>query len=274
MRGELPDNKLQEISNKLPKVDDRISHATTPAIGSSLYDFANDKTLSTSLVCLSDAGERFSMARLSLQEAYACLYYYRILKEEEAAAVLLSKYYADYTALFLYAIAEDISEFILHFLDIKKDCEDYYNNTKASQQKKISSNAAKVGVFLKKQFQNEYITKLIDDLDGNASWKKTMKYRNTWVHEKPPIVDGLGIQYSRGTMITTLDDGTKKLDFGGGAPYNYTIDELLSTVHEASEILAHVLSELVRLVIEKREQLGETFDFEDKRITIKSSKIA
>jgi hypothetical protein len=168
------------------------------------------------------------------------------------------------------------SFFIVHFLDIEPSLREYLQEPKTQknlERKKISSNAGKVGLYLIEKLPSNEITRITTTLHRSRSWKKSIDYRNTWVHSKPPIIAGLGIQYARKSTVVTLDDGTKRMYFGGGDPHEYTIDELLHVVYSASEVLAKALSDLVKVVIAKREELGEKFDFQHKSVSLTFPKV-
>ena len=96
-----------------------------------------------------------------------------------------------------------------------------------------------------------------------------MNYRNTWVHDKPPIVKGLGMQYNRKSRVTRLDDGTSRIVFGGGSPHLYMINDLIMIVRMATQALANMMDRLMHILIKRREDIGETFDFEKGSTAIK-----
>ena len=136
----------------------------------------------------------------ALREAYACLIWYREFSEQEhreIVATATGKFYVDYAALLLYATAEDISYFVTNLLGIESESRDYIQdpkNAKRIEKKKISSNAARVGIFLAEKYKDQEITRTLLDLHKDHSWQEAMNYRNTWVHDKPAIIKGLGIQ--------------------------------------------------------------------------------
>ncbi len=171
----------------------------------------------------------------------------------------------DYATLFLYAIGEDIAAFIVAFLGIESDIKDYLKRPDIQQvlsDKRISSHAGKVGIFIKDEQPEHEITQVILELHTSEDWRKALKYRNIWVHEKPPIIEGLGIQYSRQSRVTG-----NSISFGGGSEPAYTIDDLLESVLQASVVAANSLSKLIDILIERREDLGEVFDFDNGRIS-------
>ena len=275
MRGLLSTKKLEEISNLLPALDNRFGLATFQEPGVDIQDLDRRSTLGVALVCLNDAGQRFYQTRIALHEAFACLSWYREESPKaplELQAIALGKFYADYAALLLYAIREDIATFITYFLGIDADLKQYLIDPQIVYKlegMKVSSNAAKIGIYMRDKFPDHSITKAILWLHSNRHWKKAIEYRNLWVHEKPPIIYGLGIEYDRESRVEESDDGKKSIGLGGGSKAKYTVDQLLEIVLSATFALAKTLSELVGILICRREEFGEKFDFDNNKITIK-----
>ncbi|HEU5101504.1 MAG TPA: hypothetical protein VFU22_20920 [Roseiflexaceae bacterium] len=259
MRGQLPEHKLQEIDSLLPQLDDRFPFAAFPGPSVDLYDLTHNGHLGISLACLSDSGYRLQEMRLGLHEAYACLAWYReeTAQPSEFEAVLTSRFYIDHVAMLLYAAAEDIAAFIINFLECQDGFVRFAQNLRNAR---VTSNAAKVGMFLRQHFADHDITNIIFTLHRTPEWDQALEYRNKWVHEQPPLVDGLGIQLNRLSRIS--EDGTS-ISFGGGAPPEYTIDQLLEIMHQATIAFAACFSQLLDIVIQRREALGERFEFDE-----------
>lgn len=94
-----------------------------------------------------------------------------------------------------------------------------------------------------------------------------MRYRNNWVHEKPPIIEGLGYEYNREVRLE-IGEGYRAFPVGFGSPANFKVEELIETANKATEICAKVASELLEVLIAKRTtELGETIDFESGQIS-------
>ncbi|MEZ4868338.1 MAG: hypothetical protein R3C14_43825 [Caldilineaceae bacterium] len=258
----LSQQKLEEINTSLPTLDDRFLIATSRGPSIDINDLIKGESLGVALVCLEDAGERFNLVRFSLYEALACLTWYRNESPKaplEGEAVLTGKFYADYAALLLYAMGEDIAAFIINFLGVDAQLKNYLqDNEPRLKRKNVFSTAAKVGIFMTSQYPNAPITESILALNKDQSWQKAISYRNAWVHEKPPIIHGLGIQYDRRSRVSK--DG-KSISFGGGSEHKYTVDELLRIAISATEASAKTLSALLDIVIKRREGLGEKLDF-------------
>jgi hypothetical protein len=275
MRGQLSDSRIAQINALLPSVDKVLFIATIQGPGVDFYDLTTGHQLGVALVCLEDAQHRFFQARSTLREAYACLAWYReevSTAPQELDAVVAAKFYADYAALLLYATAEDLSYFIIHFLGIEMAFAEYLQD-KSVQRKleraKIASNAAKVGLFLNEKHPDHELSKVAFNLHTNPNWQQSLKYRNTWVHDKPPIVRGLGTQFDRNSRVIREEDRAIMYigSYQGSEP-QFDIDQLLHIEHEAIAALANSLDELAKLVIIHREAWGEKFVLEGNRVSV------
>lgn len=186
-------------------------------------------------VSLRDASEVACEAVYALEEAYTHVTYYR---EEcpdapnEATAVFLGKFYADDVALRLYAAGEHVANFIIAFLNIKE-------TDLAPYREKYTSLQATVGNYMFKQNSAHEIASALKGLLAEKRWYKTIQYRNTWVHEQPPIIEGLGIVYKRKDAVWSA-----RRFLGGGDPPDYSIDSLLDMVTAASHALVNLLRDL------------------------------
>jgi len=258
MRGTLSEAKLREISSRLPQLDARFPLATFPTPLIDLHDLTHSGHFGIALACLSDAGFRLQEMHLGLNEAYACLSWYReeAPQQQDVEAVLTSRFYVDHVALLLYAAAEDIAAFVINYLECEAD---YTNFAQTQRHARVTSNAAKVGMYMTQRHPTHDITNAILTLRQVPQWDQALEYRNKWVHEQPPLVEGLGMQFNRISRISP--DGTSII-FGGGAPPEYTVDQLLEIMHQATAAFASCFSQLLDLVIQRRRALGEQFDFD------------
>jgi hypothetical protein len=259
MRGALSQHKIQEISSRLPTLDDRFRLATFPGVQVDYYDLMHDGHFGISLACLSDAGYRLQEMHLGLHESYACLAWYREEAPQymEFQAVLTSKFYLDHIAMLLYAAAEDIAAFVVNFLECG---DDFVHFGQRLRNRQTTSNAARVGMFMRQQYPDHDITNIIVTLHQTPEWNHALEYRNKWVHEQLPIVEGLGMQFNRLSRISP--DGTS-ISLSSGSPSEYTVDQLLRIMHQATVAFADSFSRLLDIVIQRRETLGEHFGFND-----------
>ena len=272
MRGQLSEKKQQEIDTTIPKIDKKLLIAASQSLKIDIHDLTKNSTLGIALVALQDAARRFTSTSLALYEGYACLAWY--LEEsdkapEAAAAAHTGRFYADCAALLLYAAAEDVAAFIISFLDAENDFKSYLNDPNTQnlmETLKISSSAAKVGLYMKERHPNHQMTALILALNDDQAWKKIMRYRNTWTHSQPPIVDGLGIQYKRESRVIETEEGSF-VPFGGGSQPEYSIDDLLESVLLAFKAFETLLLGLSEIVLTYRQVNGEEFDFDTGNIS-------
>ena len=213
----------------------------------------------------------------SLYEAFACLVWYREDTPNaplEAEAALTSRFYLDYVCLLLYAIGEDIAAFIVHFMGIEDDLIKYLQDPKVQKslvRNKVFSHAASVGIYLINQHAQHEITESIQTFHNDPNWQRAINYRNKWVHEQPPIIAELGIQYARESRIQEVNGERLSISFGGGSPPELNIDELLNLMLSAANALSVTLTTLLEIVIRTRQELGETFDFQNRNITLEFS---
>ena len=265
MRERLSEASSEAINNMLPDLPDDWQDVTFLELSPFLFsDLDSEETSHISLVCLADAFGRSRSALFCVFESYASVKWYRDEKEDieqasrEVFAVHFGKFFAEYNFLFLYAIGEDIAEFILKFLTKTAEFETWKKNPANKMilnSKRVSSNAANVGIFMGSKFPRHEITEIILKLRDNDAWKTAMKYRNTWVHDKPPIVDGLGIQYNRKSRIFN-DGGAKGFGLGVWSKHDYSVDEVIKISHDATVACVEALSDLLGIVSRKKIELG------------------
>lgn len=102
----------------------------------------------------------------------------------------LTKYYCDDVALRLYSAQEHLSNSIILLFKID-------NSSLNFGQNKRGGFAGKLANLLKQKFPTDIITIKLNNLGKNKDWQTIIKYRNDWVHNQPPLIDGLGLQYKR-----------------------------------------------------------------------------
>ena len=262
MREKLSGASSEAINRMLPELPDDWSEVTFPELSPFLFnDLDSEGTTHMSLVCLRDAFDRSQSARYCLFEAYACLKWYREEKQDiseeskEVFAVHFGKFFAEYNFLFLYAIGEDIAEFILNFLTKKAEFQSWKKDPANKKIRSGTSGASAVGIYMASEFPSHEITKIILKLRDNHAWKKAMKYRNTWVHDKPPIVEGLGIQYNRKSRIFN-ESGAKGFGIGVWSKHDYTVDEIITIAQGATVACVGALSDLLGILRTKKNELG------------------
>ena len=173
--------------------------------------FPPESSIPVSSVCLCDAVNTFEEALYALHEALAHQVWYVEHKTppNEPAATFFVRYYSDDAALRLYSAGEHLANGIIMMLELSKQ-------ELAPFLKKRTRHIG-VGLFLLKKRPDHPVTDAVAKLPKSPEWQATLRYRNCWVHEQPPSVDGLGIIYRRRKRWRDSSTGkSKMLGIGGG----------------------------------------------------------
>lgn len=247
---QLSEQRWAEIEAKLPKAVDVQSRLLLRIEFISLKSGWNSK-LDVATVCLRDASEVACDAVYALRQAYANLIWFREDAPDapqELNACNFCKFYIDDVALRLYASAEHIRNFVIGFFDIQKPSLKLFG-------KRGSSKFDIVSKYLYKEMPSHAMTVAIRELLSNGDWEKVIDYRNTWVHQQPPLIAGLGIVYKRKSRWTNSNN-SHKLGLGGGDKPDITVDELLEGVSSATHSLVNLLAELTNLLYARLNESG------------------
>lgn len=224
--------------------------------------------LSVALICLHDAARVACEVDYALSQAYTYVAWYRHEHPQaplESDARFYGKFYADDSALRLYAAAEHVAEFIKALLRIDRAKLKPYKQ-------KYDSCASAVGNYMVAEMPNHDITSIIKRLLDEGSWGETTAYRNLWVHEQPPLVEGPGIAYKRQSRWREGPvSGSYMMGMGGDTwdEPKRTLDNLLEVVLQAALAFGKTLSELSELLFKKLEPLGIERDFDSEKVRVK-----
>jgi hypothetical protein len=256
-RGLLDSSELMRISKEIPELSDfheRV-RGLSPDFISTI--FAPESNVPLASVCLQDAVNTYEEARYALHEVFAHRMWYLEKKEppNKEAAIFFSRFYADDAALRLYAAGEHLANGIIMMLEID------HRQLKPYKKKRISQQSA-VGHFLLKQKAHHPITKTVTRLVDSKEWCDTMEYRNRWVHEQPPTVEGLGIIYKRGRRWRDLPTGKEHvlcIGGGGDAP-EYSIHTLVRFTQCAMFQFSDTLTSVIECYVGLLESRGMRFD--------------
>lgn len=212
--------------------------------------FPQGSNIPIAAVCLQDATSMLQEARYALLEAMAHIVWHREKCEpsNERGAVFFGKFYADDAALRIYAAGEHLANAIVNMLEIKKEVHEF-KKQKLAKKKNISSKQAIVGNYLIENDPSHEITEAILKLKESDEWRKTRKYRDDWVHGKPPIVKGMGIEYERRNRLIVTPNSIR-VSFGGGDAPQYSIDDLLGFVKPALFLLTEAVTKTVEYYAE------------------------
>lgn len=246
---QLTDDTYLEIDSKLPvKIFDIQHKVVSTSVNSLLMasvhnSFQSQKYPETEIdiaaICLRDAVDVAVDVIYALRKSNENLLWFRKYHPKaplEIEACRFSKFYIDDAALRLYASAEHIANFIISFFELPK-----------SELKKLkkgnSSVASTVGKYMVKQYSSHQITAAIQKLLDSSSWEQTISYRNYWVHEQPPLIEGSGIVYQRKSRLNKTDNGYS-IGLTLGDKPKYSIDELLSMATKATKVFVDLIENL------------------------------
>jgi hypothetical protein len=259
----LDDSTLSSISQDLPDLYSlqKTVLRLTPDILS--MKFAPESAVPVAAICLQDATNTLFEARYALQECFAHRIWYGEQSEppNKFWAVFFGRFYADDTALRLYSAGEHLANAILFMLEISDQQLKKYKRPKRSQQSVI-------GHFLAKEEPHHPITRAVLKLSQSKEWQDTNKYRNYWVHEQPPTVEGLGTVYRRDEQrwqVAETEAGMAKrkissMVIGGGDEPEYSIADLLNFIKPALFLLTDTLTTVVQFYLELLKKRGITVD--------------
>jgi hypothetical protein len=262
--GNLPKERKDQIILRVPNInDERFSMAVNYDLSSSITDHLKNTNLVGAIECLDDARKRYSQIQYSLYEALTCVIWNRefALQPCEENAKFTGIYYLSYATLLMYAAAEDISFFIIHFLNIDEKIKAFFVSEEGKRKLEkgsVTSNAARVGIYLFENKRDHPISTIILKLHKNIDWQKALEYRNRWVHEKPPSIKGAGVEFTREKNIIVDANGNNVMIIKA-QPQNYSIDDLCNIVQNATKALVVALVELAEIVINEKEVLKYSF---------------
>lgn len=253
-RGLLGKKILKEIANQLPDIRQRNMYilTCTPEVVS--FRFPPDSAVPVASVCLHDTFDTLADAMDAFHEILAHRAWYLEKRKTpiERTAIHSTRFYADDVALRLYAAGEHLANAIIDMLEIKQSGLTPYVKKRISKQ-------IIVWEYLKREEPTHAITQAVKKLAQSEEWLATLNYRNNWVHGKPPIIKGLGIQYER-RKRWEISDKYIGLSFGGGDEHKYSDEELINMVRLALFVFVEALTDVtawyVQLIGNRNNVLG------------------
>ena len=244
--GKLDKDAAGRIENELPRVLDvrMASLNLQPDIIS--IGFPPGSDIPKAVACLQDATSMLEEARYALLEALAHIVWHREKRDppNESDVVFFGKFYADDAALRMYAAGEHLANAIVSMLEIKSEVREF-KKQKLLKKKSVTSKQAIVGNYLIENRPGDKVTKAVLKLKESGEWEKTRKYRDNWVHNKPPIIKGMGIGYERRNRLVVTTNSVR-VSVGGSVAPQYSIDDLLSFMKPALLVLTGSVSEVVK----------------------------
>jgi len=250
-RGLIDEQSLADIQAGLESVEDVRLAALTLSPDFLGANFDPEVHIPVAAVCFHDCTELLAQTRYALFECLAHGRYYRTVVEpaNPMTATFFERYYLDDAALRLYAAGEHLANAVILMLDLSDvQLAPYRKNNRVSQQ-------AILAEYLKNECAGQNLTDQLTAFGSSADWRFTMNYRNRWVHEQPPTVAGMGIQYRRKLPWTVSKDKTKKfLAFGMGDEPEFQIGDLLPRILAAYRgfvgLVGGTLNEYFRILSE------------------------
>jgi len=244
----LDDETLDKISEQLPNFE---------GLAKTIFKFAPDfisvkcpvnSNIPIAAVCLQDMINTLLSVRFALHEYHANRIWYqeKSTPPNEPFALVMMKYYIDDATARLYATGEHLANAIICMLDINDSQLEPYRKDRTSQQ-------SIVGHYLAKELPDSPITHAIINLAKSKEWSKSIEYRNEWVHDQPPSIEGLGVVYRRKKRWVTKDEGNGKvthtLGLGSGDGAEFSVDEIIGFVQPATFGFAKACDEVVSFYI-------------------------
>ena len=214
--------------------------------------FPPNSNFSIAGACFQDAGRTLVEARYAMLESFTHKIWYRdkIDPPDTYAAVFFSRFYADDTALRLYSAAEHLAKAVVYIFDIAGKKIKAINAT---------SRFTKVRQILNNEQQTHPIAIAMDELHNSSNWKEMIAYRNDWIHQQPPIIEGLGWAYKREQRWRkSAIDKSYKLGIGSGDEAKYSVDDLHNFILPALFQFTGKLAQISNFYIAELEKRGFT----------------
>jgi HEPN domain-containing protein len=187
--------------------------------------FGPKTTIPEAIVCLKDSFDTLWAARYALREAYANRIWHleKNNPPDDVGANMYSRFYLDDVTLRLYSAGEHLAVAITKMLEINPDeLKPYYKRNRVSLQSIVAH-------FLLAEKAGHSITQAVLKLGKSREWHKAMRYRNTWVHDQPPTIKGLGMVFKRGTRWKRKDN-YYEIPLGEGDEPDYTVEDLFNFI--------------------------------------------
>lgn len=253
-RGLLGEDTLKELSKELPDLRELHILVLTLSPDFISMKMPPESEIPIAAVCLQDSVSVLVDASHAFHEILAHRSWYLEKRETplERTAIHFTRYYADDLALRLYSASEHLANAIIYMLEISEQALSRYKKNRVSKQ-------SVVGHFLIKEKPNHPVTREICKLVDSEDWCKTKDYRDDWVHNKPPIIEGTGIAYERRTRWEVTDTH-RGISFGGGDRPKYSADELLEFTKAALFLFTEVLKAVTKFYVELLGQWGITIN--------------
>jgi hypothetical protein len=191
-------------------------------------------------VYLQDTADFLLEGHYALTQASTHWYKRRSGRNETIRALFWAQYYLDDAVLRLYSTGEHAAGFVECYLDIKRRA---MNVALGKNKDRNDSRLARLGRYCRTVSQPDLVMSRIIALVDHASWTFVSDYRNKWVHEQRPRLEGLGISYERRRRWRDAEGGSFVLGFGGGDQPDLSIQEFLDRTIHAYGLLKDVVEQ-------------------------------
>ena len=210
--------------------------------------FGPKSQMDIALVSLYDASEVGCEVEYALSKAVE----YYTIADKDTVARQRCKFYLDDVALRLYAAAEHVAHFVVAFVDIDENALKPYRKRRASL-------AAVVGKYMLAELPDHAITHVLHHLLGAEQWVSTIKYRNRWVHDQPPLLGGFGIMYKRKRRWNKTSQGYS-IGIGLGDEPDYLLEDVLNMISTATQAFAEAMESLFAILLQSLKSAGIEVD--------------
>jgi hypothetical protein len=235
-RGELGKDHLAEINSRIPEAISLENRALdlNPTQVAMVFGPRSNRELAAAY--LQDVAAFLAEARYALVEAESHWIWHtkNSPREENITALFYAQYYLDDAILRMYSTGEHAAGFVECYLSIHRGA------IKVALEKnkdRNNSRLVRLGGYCRRVKQPRLVLSRIIALVDDASWTFVSDYRNKWVHEQRPRLEGLGISYRRQERWKKTGPGTFMLGIGGGDPPDLTIQEFFDRTISAYGLL-------------------------------------
>lgn len=247
----LNDDERERVRTQLPDIvtlQKMIINELHRGVIAIWYSHNMHSTIPQASVCLRDAADVLMQIRHALTELLSFQIWYLERKKppNKGTAEYLAKFYADDIALRLYTVVEHLGNSINLMLEVdKRALKQSYNKSE------IGKNTL---AYLLDQHSGSKITAIWSKLLSSREWNAVRKYRNNWVHSKPPIVKTQGDQFNRDKRWQEIGSGVWDLVLKpGGDKHAWIIDDLVKVITRSVFLVFHTTEDIVAFYLEKIE---------------------
>lgn len=258
IRGSLDDTTEAIIDTQLPDLSELVAVAPYLSLDWISTWFGDEPNVPIAGVCLHDAISTLEAARFAVHESLAHQLWYKEYASEfrnpEIEAAWYARFFSDDAALRLYAVGEHLATAIIYTLKLDENI----LRTRTSLQTKVTH--------ICKSFPGHPVTKSVMQLKASPQWVWTRNYRDRWVHEQPPLMEGFGIQFERRSRWRKVENTVipqRMMPLSSGDKPQYTIDQLVANVCGAliavTQTTRVVTKSFIQVIEDKQEERNHSW---------------